>query len=181
LGLDSQEWFNKTKVPPQIMDERIFSDDGNFLWNGSQWIPYPLNNEEKLNNDVEDLSDLMNDIESLLESNNPGAESNSSSESNDKKRLTELKISDSVVMGDINIGASVSDISENTKLLIENQSLRDKVEKNRGVAYMNHIERSLMTDSHRQRKIEKEKQKHLERIIYGFFFFLMVLVFIFIF
>mgnify|MGYP001428151916 CR=1 FL=1 len=162
------------------MDERIFSDDGNFLWNGSQWIPYPLNNEEKQNNDVEDLSDLMNDIESLLESNNPDAESYSSTESSDKKRLTELNISDSVVMGDINIGASESDILENTKLLIENQSLKDKLEKNRGVAYMTHIDRSLMRDSHRQRKMEKEKQKHLERIIYVSFF-MVILFFIFVF
>ena len=73
---------------------------------------------------LESTNDLMNDIESLLESNNPDAESYSSTESSDKKRLTELNISDSVVMGDINIGASESDISENTKLLIENQSLK---------------------------------------------------------
>ena len=177
---------DKKFVIASYMTDPILSEDGNFIWDGSKWMPIQSSNPNLPSRDLREYSEAINDIENLLgqedsEDKNEQDDSfvainNLSKESTIERNNT--IISDSVVMGDINVGVSESEIIDKTKLLIENRDLKKQIDDKKAMAYMDHTDRSLMRDSIRQKKRQKEREKRLERIFFMILVICVVLVFV---
>lgn len=102
------------------MANPIISDDGHFVWNGTEWIP--------------------------------------------NEKISEVNIADSVIMGDVHLGASQSEVIATTSIVIENQRLKDELKSNKDQNYSNYLDREMLTSSHRKERQERTRQRRLDRL-----------------